>query len=271
MLDFFRSIEPTYISKNVEYDKECSDGRMFNNCLLYCEGAHKPKWRGWLHVLAIFMFPYIFWKFYELTAGTDNFYLAMFCVFTGFITVLVSALYHTVCWTVPQEILINKLDHVSLIIFTMSIFYPTLLLLLPSHIGYPFCAIITGLALWNVYGTWNNPPSLFRMMAVPFSQVPILYNYYLHMTELEWGAFWTSAISQMLGVLGFVKEFTFFDPDVFGFHENYHVSTIVSFVAAYVMNYSIIGRTDGIQRSEASLTPQTPSFRENQGSPKGEA
>ena len=78
-------------------------------------------------------------------------------------------------------------------------------------------------------------------MAVPFSQVPILYNYYLQMTELEWGAFWTSAISQILGVIGFVKEFTFFDPDVFGFHENYHVSTIVSFVAAYVMNYSIIG------------------------------
>ena len=72
------------------------------------------------------------------------------------------------------------------------------------------------------------------------------------MTELEWGAFWTSAISQMLGVLGFVKEFTFFDPDVFGFHENYHVSTIVSFVAAYVMNYSIIGRT---------TFPQTPSFK----------
>ena len=85
MQDFFRSIEPTYISKNVEYEKKCDDGRMFNNCLLYCEGAHKPKWRGWLHVLAIFMFPYIFWKFYELTAGTDNFYLAMFCVFTGFI------------------------------------------------------------------------------------------------------------------------------------------------------------------------------------------
>jgi hypothetical protein len=92
------------------------------------------------------------------------------------------------------------------------------------------------------------------MMAVPFSQVPILYNYYLQMTELEWGAFWTSAISQMLGVLGFVKEFTFFDPDVFGFHENYHVSTIVSFVAAYVMNYSIIGRT----KVSASLMPPNP-------------
>jgi hypothetical protein len=39
-----------------------------------------------------------------------------------------------------------------------------------------------------------------------------------------------------------VKEYTLFDPDVFGFHENYHVSTVVSFIAAYVMNYSIMER-----------------------------
>ena len=48
MFDFIRSLEPSYIYKNVEYEKECADGRMFNNCLLYCEGAYKPKWRGWL-------------------------------------------------------------------------------------------------------------------------------------------------------------------------------------------------------------------------------
>jgi hemolysin III len=243
MFDFIRSLEPTYISKNVEYDKTSTDGRMFNNIILYCEGAHKPKWRGWLHVIVLFMFPYIFWKFYELTKDSDIFYLAMFCVLTGFVTVLISALYHTVCWSIPQEILINKLDHVSLIIFTMSIFYPTLLILLPPHVGYTFCAIITGLALWNVYGTFFEPPSLFRMMSVPFSQVPTFYHYYLSMTDLEWWAFWTSGISQILGVLGFVKEFTIFDPDVFGFHENYHVSTIVSFIAAYVMNYSIMERS----------------------------
>ena len=175
----------------------------------------------------------------------------MFCVLTGFVTVLISALYHTVCWSIPQEIFINKLDHVSLIIFTMSIFYPTLLILLPPHIGYTFCAIITGLSLWNVYGTLFEPPSLFRMMSVPFSQVPTFYHYYLSMTDIEWWAFWTSGISQILGVLGFVKEFTIFDPDVFGFHENYHVSTIVSFVAAYVMNYSIMERT--LQKSVNTL------------------
>jgi hemolysin III len=242
MQDFFRSLEPPFIQKNVDYEKDCSDGRMFNNCLLYCEGAHKPKWRGWIHVFAIFLFPYIFWKFYQLTHKSEIFYLAMFCVIAGFATVLISALYHTVCWTVPQEILINRLDHVSLIIFTMSIFYPTLLLLLPNHIGYPFCAIITGLTLWNVYNSFTGLPSLFRMMAVPFSQVPILYYYFLNMIEFEWGAFWTSAISQMVGVLGFVTEYTPFDPDVFGFHENYHISTVVSFIAAYIMNYSIMER-----------------------------
>ena len=29
MFDFIRSLEPSYISKNVEYEKECADGRMF--------------------------------------------------------------------------------------------------------------------------------------------------------------------------------------------------------------------------------------------------
>jgi hypothetical protein len=42
-----------------------------------------------------------------------------------------------------------------------------------------------------------------------------------------------------LGVIGFVKEFSPFDPDVVGFHEVYHISTIISIIAAYAMNYSI--------------------------------
>jgi predicted membrane channel-forming protein YqfA (hemolysin III family) len=184
--------------------------------LLYCEGTLKPTFRGVFNFFALFLFPYIFWKYYELTRDKSMFVfcLAMFCVLSGFITILISALYHIVEWNVPSEILINKLDHLSLIIFTMSVFYPTLLLLLPTYIGYPFCAIITGLTIWNLYGTLYQPPSLFRMMSVPFSQVPTLYHYYELMTSFEWGAFWTCGISQILGVLGFVKEFTIFDPEV---------------------------------------------------------
>jgi predicted membrane channel-forming protein YqfA (hemolysin III family) len=244
----FHHLEPAYITKNVVYDENdplCKkDGRMFNNCILYCEGAHKPTFRGFFHLLATLMFPYILWQYYELTSKSDAFvfFLSMFCVATGFLTVLISALYHMVDWAVDQEILINKLDHVALIIFTMSIFYPTLLLLLPTTIGYIFCAIITGLTVWNIYGTLYQPPSLFRMMSVPFSQVPTFYHYYELMTSFEWNAFWTCGISQIIGVIGFVKEMTCFDPDVFGFHEFYHITTIVSIIAAYAMNYSIVER-----------------------------
>jgi predicted membrane channel-forming protein YqfA (hemolysin III family) len=243
MTSWFRNIEPSYISKNVVYDDipPKQDGRMFNNCLLYCEGAPKPMCRGFFHLAAVFMFPLLFWRFYELTREAEPgiFYLAMFCVLMGFLTVLVSALYHIVEWTAPQEIAINRLDHLMLIVFTMSIFYPVLLLVLPRWIGWPFAAIITGLTAWNWYGTIYGPPSLFRMMSVPFSQVPTFYHYYQLLSQYEWYAFWTTGITQILGVIGFVKEFSPFDPDVVGFHEVYHISTIVSIIAAYAMNYSI--------------------------------
>lgn len=251
MEDFFRSIEPEYISKNVKYEDEAEtaakDGRMFNNSKLYCEGAHKPAFRGYFHGLALLVFPYILWKYWNLTSETGGFefYLAMFLVFAGFATILISALYHIVDWNVEQEIIINKMDHLSLIIFVMSIFYPILLLTFSEDvrwIGYMFCAIITGLTVWNLYGTLYGRPSLFRMMSVPFSQVPIFYYYYKFMTEFEWKAFWACAISQIVGVLIFVKEFTIFDQDIIGFHEIYHVTTIISMVAAYMMNYSIIER-----------------------------
>lgn len=252
MEKFVRSIEPEYISKNVKYEDESNenatkDDRMFNNCKLYCEGAHKPTFRGYFHLISLLLFPYIFWKYWELTGETGGFefYLAMFLVFAGFATILISALYHTVCWNVKQEILINKMDHFVLIIFVMSIFYPILLLTFSEEvawIGYLFCAIITGLTGWNLYGTMYGRPSLFRMMSVPFSQVPIFYYYHKFMTDFEWKAFWACAISQIVGVLIFVKEFTIFDPDIIGFHEIYHFTTIISMVAAYMMNYSIIER-----------------------------
>lgn len=251
MDEFFRSFEPEYISKNVKYEDDVNaakDGRIFNNCKLYCEGAHKPEYRGFFHLLAVIMFPYIFWKYWELTSLSSEplpFYLAMFCVFSGFITVTISALYHIVPWTAEQEIMINRADHLSLIVFAMSVFLPALLLMLPKWLGYPFFVLIVSLTAWNWYKTLpsGGHPSLFRMMAVPFSQVPTFYHYYKLMTDFEWYAFWTCGASQILGVLGFVKEFTFFDPNVMGFHEIYHISTIISIVAAYMMNYSIIGRS----------------------------
>lgn len=248
MTDLFRSLEPDYIKKNVAYDEAATtaknDGRIFNNCKLYSEGAHKPEYRGFFHFLSMLLFPYIFFKYWNLTKDADSatFYLAMFCVAIGFITVTISALYHIVDWTVPQEIMINKADHLALIVFAMSVFLPTLLLMLPKWLGYPFCAIIVALTIWNLYGTLYEPPSLFRMMSVPFSQVPTFYHYYMLMTNFEWYSFWTCGISQIVGVFGFVKEFTPFDPDKIGFHEIYHGTTIVSIVAAYLMNYSIIGR-----------------------------
>ena len=66
MTDFFRSFEPSYIKKNVAYDEAAEnaakDGRIFNNYKLYCEGAHKPEYRGFFHLLSLFIFPYIFYK-----------------------------------------------------------------------------------------------------------------------------------------------------------------------------------------------------------------
>jgi predicted membrane channel-forming protein YqfA (hemolysin III family) len=249
MTDFFRSFEPSYIKNNVAYDDAAKtaakDGRIFNNYKLYCEGAHKPEYRGFFHWLSLFIFPYIFYKYWQLTKDADpaTFYLAMFCVAIGFVTMLISALYHIIEWTAPYEIAINKADHLALIVCAMSIFLPTLLLMLPKWLGYPFFAIIVGLTAWNWYGTLYEPPSLFRMMSVPFSQVPTFYHYYLLMTDFEWYSFWTCGITQMVGVFGFVREFTPFDPDTIGFHEIYHGTTIVSIVAAYLMNYSIIGRS----------------------------
>jgi hypothetical protein len=64
-------------------------------------------------------------------------------------------------------------------------------------------------------------------------------HYFQLLSQYEWYAFWTSGIAQILGVIGFVKEFSPFDQDMIGFHEVYHVSTIVSIVAAYAMNYSV--------------------------------
>ena len=252
MESWFRHIEPSYIANNVVYDADPpkNDGRMFNNCLLYCEGAPKPVCRGYFHLAGLFMFPLLFWRFYQLTreAEPSVFYLAVFCVCMGFLTVLVSALYHIVEWSVPWEIAINRLDHLVLIVFTMSIFYPLLLLVLPRWLGWSFCAIITGLTAWNLYGTMYGPPSLFRMMSVPFSQVPTFYHYYKLLTGFEWYSFWTCGIAQIVGVLGFVKEYTPFDPDIIGFHELYHVSTIVSIIAAYGMNYSIFQRISPLSK-----------------------
>ena len=253
MEDFFRSLEPDYISKQVKYENTpeyktaAKDGRLFNNGKLYCEGEHKPQFRGYSHAFFLIVFPYILWKYWKLTnkTGGFTFYLAMFLVFSGFMTILTSALFHIVSWNTEQEILIQKMDYIFLMIFVMSIFYPILLLAFSEEtqwIGYLFCAIATALTVWNLHEIINQRPSLIRMMLVPLSQVPIFYYFNKFMTDFEWKAFMTCAITQIFGVIIFAKQYPVFYMDVFGFHEIYHMITIISIVAVYMMNYSIIER-----------------------------
>ena len=236
------------LKKMVESENESvkkNDGRLFNNELLYCEGREKSYLRGKLHFCCLFIFPTLFWLYFE--AGHENIkaiLIGWFYLLMNFFAYSVSAAFHIGSWSKSQEIVIHKIDHCFVAIYVLSKYMPMSLLLLPPYIGMVHFSAATLVCIWNNYNICLSKPNSLRLAVLAGVQFPFLYFYYQYMTGVEWNCNCIALISQSIAGFIFVKEITpsWFNPKIATFHEIYHFISLITGAAMWLLNYSIIKR-----------------------------
>jgi hemolysin III len=221
------------------------DRRLFPELLLYCEGMPRPTMRGILHLICSILFPFGMWHlFLEAKDRFDGKVAAEIYVFCNFFCCIMSTLYHVGTWPPHIEIVLQKLDHCGIAICSAGINFPVAVLLLPSQYGLPLVILSTFFCLWTC---WNilflKNPGVWRLVLTAGVIAPFFPILCYYLTTFELLCALCNACAQSIGVYIFTKKFPDPFPSIFGYHEIFHVFTVIGFITVYLCNWSIIRRT----------------------------
>ena len=243
--------EPTVYQPQFEYFKGKNmqdDGRMFLS-ELYCEGRDKPRLRGWLHVFAVvFLLPLFSYTLYE-NIETDKELKSVVLYLLGNLTCFgSSSMFHCFSWRPKTEILLQKLDHSFIFTKIACIFTCFSILLYPSNNPFQQNIIIsTTIATWlmALYGVTHVFTS--RAERIKFKILTIccglpaysIFSHYMTYTE----QMYSILVLMFYGIGGYIFSKEIFNPipSVFGYHEVFHLCSIIATIFSFFVMYSLIG------------------------------
>lgn len=225
--------------------KKKLDDRLFPNELLYCEGMPRPALRGILHLICSIIFPCcLLFLLHESHGKPTAQFASTVYILGNLFCCSISALFHVGKWSPSTEILLQKLDHMGIAVCSSAINFPAALLLLPSPYNYLLAGLSTVSCAWTCWNIANKRPGVWRL-CVNASIIGLffyqLFRYY--MTPLEVACVLGNTAAMLAGVTIFVRKWPDPWPSVFGFHEVFHVFTVIGFVCVFFCNWSIVHRT----------------------------
>jgi hemolysin III len=195
----------------------------------------RPLWRGKLHV----------WTFFAaipagivLIAAADGAAATVgAAIYTATLLALfgTSASYHRLAHSVRARRVMQRLDHSMIYLLIAGTYVPLCLVALPPEWGIPILAIVGGLALLGMvlklawfHGARIVSYSLYIVMGwVAVIAAPVLIH---SLTSLQLGLILGGGIAYTIGFPVLLKRRPDPWPTVFGYHEVWHLLTVVAAV-----------------------------------------
>lgn len=202
----------------------------------------KPRLRGWLHayaaVASVATGATLIAVAVALRGGPAG---AATSIYAATVTLLfgVSALYHRLSWSPAAQRLMKRLDHSMIFVFIAGTYTPIAVLTLPHRTALAMLiAVWTGAALGiGLHARWLSPP---RWLSTPcyvalgwlaaFVMPDLLHRAGVAAFVLLIGG----GLVYTLGALVYALRRPDPWPGVFGFHEVFHLCTIIAAVCHYV-------------------------------------
>jgi len=202
----------------------------------------KPRLRGWLHayaaVISIASGATLIAVAAALRGGSAG---ATTSIYGATVTLLfgTSALYHRIPWSPPRQRLMKRLDHSMIFVFIAGTYTPLAALTLPKGSAIAVLVTVWTGALFGVVmqTTWSSAP---RWLSAPL-YVALGWVAVFVMPELLHnagvGAFTlivAGGVVYTLGAIVYARKKPNPFPGIFGFHEVFHLCTLVAAICHYV-------------------------------------
>lgn len=198
----------------------------------------KPRFRGWIHVgFAPLAFIAGLVLILLSGGGTLEIACAVFA-FTGVLLFGASGIYHRGYWSAGTRMLLKRLDHANITLLIAGTYTPMALTLLSGT--------QSSILLWSVWGCallvslfrifWTGAPRwLYTPLYVMMGLIAVFFM----------GDFWqicpeatflicTGGITYIVGAVVYATKKPALLPQVFGFHELFHVLTVLGFAQHYM-------------------------------------
>jgi hemolysin III len=197
----------------------------------------RPRLRGWLHVWAFGISVVAGTVLVSVAAGTKG-AEAAFATSVYALTVALlfgtSAAYHRVSWSTPaRHALVARLDHSMIFLFIAGTYTPFALLAMPERTGRTVLAVVWVGAVGGVLlkTSWITAP---RWLTVPIYLALGWVGIFVFPELLRHGGLATVVLIAAGGITYTVGGVVYWlrrpdpKPQVFGFHEVFHLCTVVA-------------------------------------------
>lgn len=208
----------------------------------------KPLLRGQFHHLGFYAFVVIgIFVFLKAQTGHLGYLIYLSTLLAVYGT---SATYHVVNWRSKKaESFMQKLDHANIFLLIAGTYTPVCTSCLPYEENWVKYALFSVwvIAISGVIkcAVWHNPPKVFNvtfyslcgLTIVPFMpKIITIFNPLTTMSFILGGAFY------LLGGAIYGCEYPDPYPEVFGFHEIFHILTILANICFFIPIYNCITR-----------------------------
>lgn len=165
-----------------------------------------------------------------------------------FLLFAVSATYHLPTWGPRGRLWMRRLDHASIFVLIAGTYTPVCLLALEPAIGWRLLLVAWGAAGVGIVKSlfWVDAPKALTAVvavAVGWSLVPYLAEVRAGLTGLEFALLGLGGVAYMLGALAYATKRPVLNPAVFGYHEVFHVMTLVAAALHFVSIASLVARS----------------------------
>lgn len=209
------------------------------------QSSKKPMLRGYFHQECFFIALGACLMLIAKSTYTTTL-VASVVYAVGLLTMFgVSAVYHRFHWQPKQRATLRRLDHSSIFILIASTFTPLCLLALSSEDGRKLLIGVWILGLIGIFQSifWVHAP---KWLTAVF-YIGMGWYMFPYFTELNASLgtknFWlvlTGGFAYTAGAIVYAVKKPNFKPEVFGYHEVFHVLTIVGAVLHFLVIYSLI-------------------------------
>jgi hemolysin III len=212
---------------------------------LKTKALHKPLLRGVLHQEAFFV-ALGACAMLVAKASTDDARLTSLVYSFGLLFLFgVSAVYHRPHWQPKQRAVLKRLDHSAIFIFIAGTVTPMSLLALPPEEGQELFAIIWIVAVAGLLQSifWVKAPKWFTaIIYVTMGWIAVPYVRGLE-SSLGSSSLWlifVGGVAYTVGAICYATHRPHLVPRVFGYHEVFHLLTVIAAACHFVVIYRLI-------------------------------
>lgn len=206
----------------------------------------KPLLRGHFHEKAFYVALGACFLLVAQSSSNEMFAASLIYSLSLLLMLGVSALYHRPNWQPGPRALMKRLDHSAIFVVIAGSMTPFCILALPGEIGLQLLMVGWAAALLGITQSvfWPRAPTFLTVLlyvGTGWMAVPYIPDLQRSLGNINLALIVLGGVIYTIGALVYAFRRPALKPTVFGYHELFHVLTIVAAALHFIVIYQLIG------------------------------